>query len=332
MSSRRQRFLLPAALLLAAATAPLRAQSYLFYLELQGLGGYSTAAGKIISYSQEQLEVMQKPGLGFDYVQRFSGDSGDFAILAVQGRVAWNAAEGRTFEPQIYNAYVKFKLRPFDLWIGHERPSFGLASVLDSHGLLLQPLDMRGFGFDRDWGVGLLSQSQKGDFGLSLTTGSGMDLRLRGNYFAAARLGLGVLASDNFAAGVSLGYGKLLDTIGVTVQSGRLIDAALASIDLTWARDAIEHRFEMAGGRRGGYGTFAALYRFGLGLLEENRLKLEVQPSAVLSSLESRFEMAVGATYLLNPDWTLRTMAVYDSLANDFRVVFQIYFYKGIRF
>jgi hypothetical protein len=332
MSDRRHPFLLAAGILLAAAAIPLRAQSYLFYLELQGVGGYSTAAQKIVYYSQEQLESMQKPGLGFDYVQRFSGESGDFAILAVQGRLAWNAAEGKTFEPQLYNAYLKFKLRPFDLWIGHERPSFGLASVLDSHGLLLQPLDMRGFGFDRDWGVGLLSQSEKGDFGLSLTSGSGMDLRLRGNYFAAARLGLGVLSSDNFAAGFSLGYGKLLDVIGVNMQNGRLIDAALASVDLTWARDAIEHRFEMAGGRRAGYGTFAALYRFSLGLLDENQLKLEVQPSAVLSSFESRFELAVGATYLLHPDWTLRTMAVYDSLLGDFRVVFQVYFYKGIRF
>jgi hypothetical protein len=332
MSDPRIRFFLPAALFLAAAVVPLRAQSYLFYLELQGVGGYSTAAGKTIYYSQEQLEVMQKPGLGFDYVQRFSGDAGDFAILAVQGRLAWNAAEGKTFEPQLYNAYIKFKLRPFDLWIGHERPSFGLASVLDSHGLLLQPLDMRGFGFDRDWGAGILSQNEKGDFGFSLTTGSGMDLRMRGNYFAAARLGRGVLATDNFAAGFSVGYGKLLDAVGVRIQSGTLIDVALAAIDLTWARDNIEHRFEMAGGSRAGYGTFAALYRFGLGLLDENRLKLEIQPSAVLSSFESKFEMAVGATYLLHPDWTLRTMAVYDSLWNDFRVVFQIYFYKGIRF
>ncbi|MGD0784131.1 MAG: hypothetical protein ABSA30_14880, partial [Candidatus Aminicenantales bacterium] len=80
------------ALLLAAGTAVrLRAQSYLFYLELQGIGGYSTAAGKVIYYSQEPLEAMQKPGLGFDYVQRFSGGSGDFAVLAVQGRLAWNA-------------------------------------------------------------------------------------------------------------------------------------------------------------------------------------------------------------------------------------------------
>jgi len=315
-----------------AVAIPLRAQNYLFYLELQGVGGYSTAAKKLVFYSQEQGEAMQKPSLGFDYVQRFSGESGDFAILAVQGRVAWNAEEGKAFEPQLYNAYLKFKLRPFDLWIGHERPSFGLVSVLDSHGLLLQPLDMRGYGFDRDWGMGLQKQSEKGDFGLSLTTGSGMDLRFRGNYFIAGRVGRGVLNTDNFAAGFSLGYGKLLDVIGYKIQSDSLLNVIQAAFDLTWVRDNIEHRFEIAGGDRDGFGTFAALYRFGLGLLDENRLKIELQPSAVLSSGESKFEMAAGATFVLHPDWTVRTMVAYDSKLDDFRIIFQVYFYKGVRF
>ena len=100
------------------------------------------------------MEVMQKPSLGFDYVQRFSGATGDFAVLAVQGRLAWNQEGEKTFEPQLYNAYLKFKLTAADLWIGHNRPRFGLSSVLDSHGTLLQPLAMMGFGFDRDWGIG----------------------------------------------------------------------------------------------------------------------------------------------------------------------------------
>jgi len=178
-------FFLAALTLAAGAALPLKAQSYLFYLELQGVGGYSTAAKKLVYYSQEQLEVMQKPSLGFDYIQRFSGESGDFAILAVQGRLAWNAAEGKTLEPQLYNAYLKFKLKPFDLWIGHERPSFGLASVLDSHGLLLQPLDMRGYGFDRDWGVGAQRDYRWGSAAASLTAGSGMPLYFKGNYLAA---------------------------------------------------------------------------------------------------------------------------------------------------
>jgi hypothetical protein len=332
--SKKRDLILPAALLLlvALAAVPLRAQSTLFYLEAQGVGGYSSAAGKFVYYSQEQMEAMQKPGLGFDFVQRFSGASGDFAVLAVQARLAWNGDGDKALEPQIFNAYLKFKLKPFDLWIGHERPSFGLSAVLDSHGLLLQPLAMRGYGFDRDWGIGLSRQTETGDLGLSLTTGSGMDLRFRGNYFLAGRIGRGILATDNLTAGLSFGYGELLDVIGVNFQSSKLTRTYMAALDLTWARDNIEHRFEMGGGDRGGFGSFAALYRFGLGLLEENRLKLEVQPSAVLDSGQARYELALGATYLLHADWTLRTMAAYDSFLKDFRVVFQIYFYKGISF
>jgi hypothetical protein len=333
MFSRRGRAALLIGLLLTAVAAlPLKAQSYLFYLEAQAVGGYSTAAKKAVYDSQEQMETMQKPSLGFDYIKRFAGASGDFAVLAVQGRLAWNAEGDRTFEPQLYNAYIKFKLRPFDLWIGHERPKFGLASVLDSHGLLLQPLDMRGFGFDRDWGAGIERQTATGDIGLSVTTGSGMDLRMRGNYFVAARIGRGILNSDNYSAGFSVGFGKCLDIIGYEIQSDNLNVVTMAAVDLTWARDNIEHRFEIAGGDRNGFGIFAGLYRFGFGFFEENRLKLEVQPSVFLSANLSKIEMALGATYLLHPDWTVRTMAAYDSERKDFRIVFQVYFYKGIRF
>ena len=31
---------------------------------------------------------MQKPSLGFDYMKRFSGESGDVATFALQGRLA----------------------------------------------------------------------------------------------------------------------------------------------------------------------------------------------------------------------------------------------------
>ena len=329
---RRRASAVLAGLALAAGLAlPLRANSSLFYFELQGLAGYSMAAKKMIFFSQEQSETMQKPGLGFDYVQRFSGDSGDFAVLAVQARLAWNADGPRTLEPQLYNAYLKFKMRPFDLWVGHERPKFGLASILDSHGLLLQPLGMKGFGFDRDWGVGIERQTETGDYGFSLTTGSGMDLRLRGNYFLSGRIGFGVLNTDNFTAGFSLGYGKLMDVMGYEILSRTLIDFAMAGADLTWLNDRLENRLEIMGGRRAGQTTFAGLWRLGVGLLDENRLKLEFQPAAVITVESTRFEFAAGAAFQANADWTMRTMAVYDTAQRDFRVVLQVYFYKGIR-
>jgi hypothetical protein len=101
---------------------------------------------------------MQKPGIGVDYVQRLSGETGDYATLALQLRLAYNQPyqelDQDQVQLQLYNAFFKYKAGFSDLWIGHNRMAFGLASYFDSHAQLLQPLIMQGYGFDRDWGVG----------------------------------------------------------------------------------------------------------------------------------------------------------------------------------
>lgn len=311
---------------------PLCGSSYLLFIELQGLAGYSRTAKKVIFYSQEPLEFMQKPSLGFDYVQRFSGPAGDFAILTLQGRLGWNAKEGRTFEPQLYNAYLKFKFRNVDAWVGHDRPKFGLESFLDSHAALIQPLSMKGFGFDRDWGVGIGHDTAAGSWGVSATTGSGYGLRFRGNYFLSGRASFGVLDQDNFTAGFSLGAGKILEVMGYDTMSDQPVNFAMAALDVTTFRDNIEQRFEIMGGKRGGSGAFAGFYRLGVGLFEERRLKLELQPLVIIIGGSPRFELAGGMTFLASADWTVRNMVVYDAAAKDFRFVFQVYFYKGLRF
>ncbi|MDD8027601.1 MAG: hypothetical protein PHI34_13955 [Acidobacteriota bacterium] len=329
--SRPKRFaaLLAAAVFLAAAS-PLLASKALLYFEVQGVGGYSSAAKKAIFYSSSAMDAMQKPSLGFDYVQRFSGPSGDFAVLAVQARLAWNREGGRAVEPQLYNAYLKFKTKPFDFWLGHAVPRFGMAAALDSHAALLQPLAMSGFGFDRDWGVGLERDTAGGGWGVSLTTGSGMSAKFSGGYFLAGRIQTGVLNEDNVAAGFSLGLGRIIDAMGVHVMSSKLIEFKMAAFDLTWLRNNVEHRVELVGGRRDGKAAFAALYRIGCGLLDENRLKLEVQPAFILAGGTAKMELSAGAAYLLHPDWTIRTAAVYASDTKDVRILFQIYFYKGL--
>ncbi len=311
---------------------PLRASSHLFFLEIQGVAGYSSAARKIIGYSMSPLESMQKPSLGFDYVQRFSGQTGDIAVLSVQGRLAWNSEGDKTFEPQLYNAFLKFKTRPLDIWVGHNRPDFGLESILDNHALLLPSLNMMGFGFDRDWGVGVEKDTARGRFGLSLTAGSGMGLKMDGNYFLAGRYGFGVLNENNFTAGFSFGYGKFRDVAGYTELSENLIDFAMAAADITWLWNNLENRVAVMAGKRDGLSTLAAFWRFGIGFLDENRLKLEFQPTAVITSESNHFEYAGGLTYLPHPDWTLRAMVSRDPKMNDTRIIFQIYYYKGIDF
>jgi hypothetical protein len=115
-------------------------------------------------------------------------------------------------------------------------------------------------------------------------------------------------------------------------MSKNLIDFAMAALDVTWLKDNFENRIELMGGKRAGLPTLTAVWRCSFGLLEENRLKIEFQPTAILTKESKRFEFAGGLTFLAHPDWTLRTMVSHDFHMQDTRVVFQIYFYKGIRF
>jgi len=307
----------------------------LLFFEFQAVGGYSTAAKEIVAYSIAQPEAMQKPSLGFDLVQRFSGKSGDVAILAVEGRIAWNAQpqeEGlRTFDPQLYNAYLRLKLGFADCWVGHDKPRLGLALPLDNHAELLQPLSMYGYGFDRDWGFGLDRDTAWGGVGVSLTAGSGMALRLKNTYLAAARISRGVLSQDNYSLGFSLAYGRVQDVMGNTLLSDAVVDLKLASLDFSWVRNNWENRFEMLGGSRDGLGEFVLFWRTGIGLFGENRLKLEAQPILKLTRESTSFELGLGATSLLSADWTLRAMTIYNTEAKDLRFVLQVYFYKNTR-
>lgn len=317
-----------------AAAPPLRASAYLLYFELQGVAGYSSAARKAVFSSMSDMEAMQKPSVGFDYVQRFSGASGDIAVLAVQGRLAWNAEETSEdrLEPQLYNAYLKLKAGFADIWVGHNRPKFGLAPSYDTHGHLLQTLAMRGYGFDRDWGIGLERDFPRGSAGLSLTTGSGMPLAFHGNCFAAARVAFGVLEQDNYSIGLSAGHGRLLDTMGVHITSTQTVPFSMAGVDVSFLADAWDHRAEIYAGSRDGRGAFAALWRIGRGFLAENRLRVELQPSVIRASGATHAQLGAGVTFIPHPDWTLRAMISRDGETRDTRAVFQIYYYKGIRF
>lgn len=330
----RPRFAAAAILAGLLAAPTLRASGYLFYFELQGVAGYSSAAKKTVFSSMSDMEAMQKPSLGFDYVQRFSGATGDIAVLAIQGRLALNAAEDseRRVEPQLYNAYLKIKAGFADIWVGHNRPKFGLAAFYDTHGHLLQPLSMRGYGFDRDWGLGVERDFAWGNAGASITTGSGMPLALHGNYFASTRVSLGVLERDNTSVGFSAGHGRLLDVMGMNVMSTMTTAFTMAGVDFSLLSNAWDHRAEFYAGSRGGRGEIAALWRIGRGFLEENRLRLEIQPAVIRAAGETHTQLGAGVAFLPHPDWTLRVLIARDGETRDTRVIFQAYYYKGIRF
>ena len=299
----------------------------LLYFEAQGVAGYSSMDDGIYHSGHNKHDAMQKNGIGFDFIKKFSGEYGDFGTGALQMRLVWDDAEDKA-QLQIYNAYLKLKTSQADIWVGHNRIAFGLASYWDTHADLLQPLSMYGFGFDRDWGAGISRDFADGDFSATVTTGSGMGLKTKGNWLVASRASYGVLSRDNYNAGVSFMGGKTLDTMGYKLMRDHPRDTFIGGADFAFNHGRMEHKAEFNLGERNNTASVAAFYRIGINFLEENRLKLEGQYVWTKQEGASAVSLGLGATYKINADLTTRIMFQREQAAmNENRVVFQIYYY-----
>ena len=308
-----------------------QAADYLLYFEAQGIFGYSSEIKKPVYYSMNPDAEMQKPSIGFDFIKRFSGEFGDVATLAVQGRLAVVVdGEDKDLEGQIYNAYFKFKTPGPYVWVGHNRPAFGLSSYFDSHGLLLRTLAIQGFGYDRDWGVGLYKDFSWGDVSASVTTGSGMPVYMKGNYMTAARVSYGVQSQDNYNAGFSLGYGRTLDTMGYELRDPEPRQMTLAAADMTILRDNLAHRFDLYAGKWLDEDTYALFYRFGVNFDPEGRLKAEAQPTYWKFGEEENYQLSLCLSSQATSNLTVRLGYTYDRNADDNRVLLQLYYYRPL--
>jgi hypothetical protein len=317
-------------LLFAALAGGLRAQSSLFYLELQAVGGYSTASRSFELFSLTPEEAMQKPSIGFDFVKRIAGKKRDIGVLAVEARLAYSQEGAHKLEPQLYNAFFRLKAGFADIWIGHSRPALGISYTLDPHAILLPIPVMLGFGYDRDWGAGLQHDFSWGSVAASLTTGSGMPLYFRSNFLAAARVSYGVLARDNYSLGFSLAGGNVLETMGYTLLEEDPLAWRSASLDASFNWRDFESRAEVLYGRREGEDMALVFWRMGWNILEEGRLKAEVQPALLRKAGDWEYILGSGLTYLFNADLAGRLMILYDARQNTARFVVQLYYYKGL--
>lgn len=314
---------------------PVTAADQLLYFEAQGIAGYSSQVGKPIYYSMNPDAEMQKPSVGFDYLKRFSGESGDWGTFALQFRAALTVdgidrANSVKWEPQVYNAYFKVKTPGPYVWVGHNRPAFGIGSYFDSHGLLLRTLPIQGFGYDRDWGGGLYKDFSWGDIAASLTAGSGMPVYAKGNSMSAARISYGVLSQSNFNIGVSLGYGRTLDTMGYELRDSKPQKMRLAGLDFTVLRNRFEHRFDVLAGRWLDQDTYALMYRLGFNVDPEGRLKIEAQPTYWKFGDEKNFLMALCFSSQVTSNLTIRLTPSYERNTNEKRIVMQFYYYRPI--
>ncbi|MBF0204180.1 MAG: hypothetical protein HQK67_07655 [Desulfamplus sp.] len=308
---------------------------YLLFFEAQGIAGYSKQEDKMIWYSKTSEDVMQKPSVGFDYIQKFSGETSDFGSLAIQARLAYDDHDknddwDKNIELQLYNAYFKYKYSGSDIWLGHNRPALGISSYFDTHGLLLTNLSMNGFGFDRDWGIGAYRELDWGDVTLSLTTGSGMPIYFQSNYLASARVSKGSLNQDNYNIGLSFGHGDTLHTMGYELMMDKPEFFSMAAMDASYLWDNFEARLEFMGGRNRDKESYAVWGRFGINLMDEGRLKFEVQPIVSRTGSDDNYEISLGTSYVLTSDITLRTMYDYDHNMDDHKIIFQLYYYNKI--
>lgn len=315
--------------LLVLQTGTVWADPYLFFLESQMVSGYSLEKARIVFYSHAYEDVMQKPSLGFDYLQKFTGSSGDNATLAIQARLAFNVNEGQLLEPQLYNAYFRFRTAFGYFRIGHHRPSQGLTSYLDNHALLLNSLSMNGYGFDRDWGIGWNLDTEWGDLGLSVTTGTGMPIYLEGNYWIAFRSAYGILNRDNYTLGLSLAGGQKLETMGYKLMHSEPYQSRQAMLDMAYLLNNIEHRMELGVQDQYNQNGWSVLYRLTVNFLEENRLKIEFQPLWQHGS-DDNHQITAAVAYQWLSSLTLRSMYQYQHQPEDHRLVLQLYYYASL--
>ena len=221
---------------------------------------------------------MQKPGVGFDFVQRLSARTGDIGVLAVQARLVYDQSAAASFNLSFTTPiFASSRDSPISGsgTIGPPsgcRPSWTITPCSCPTRLCsgTASTGIGASGLERDFAWGGVAAS--------LTAGSGMPLYLKGNFLAAARVFEGVLARDNFSVGLSLARGNDSRDHGLhscRPRAGRL-DLGRRRRVLRLAELREPRRSPRRPPCRGG--TFLLFWRSGLSLLEEGRLKIEAQP------------------------------------------------------
>lgn len=327
-------------LMVGAAIAGLSAQTGLLYFEAQGIYGYRSDTDQNIVYSFMAKDAMQKPSFGFDWLQRFSNAERDFAVASVQFRLAYNNAKVTPFEPQLYNAWLKYKSGLGDVSIGHLKPASGLSYVLDNHALMMPDMTMYNFTYDRDWG-GLYSRDTSwGNLSASVTNASGMNIyNKNGNYMMAARASYGVLNEDNFSIGATIQKGVNLVAMGYHFHKPggfdepKLHPQTLVGLDAQLRYNNLESAVDVYAGEYFYDTAYSILWRNGINLLPEDKLKLEGQGIWRLFEGKHYVDYSAGVTFKLTSDLAFRAMYDWQDWTSGedyYKVIGQIYYYKQL--
>ena len=316
-----------------------QASDFLFYKEVNGIGGYSRQKGWI-GYSETLSN-----SVGFEHYGKFSNQYGDYLTTDLQVRGAYNANEKfrDAVSCEIHNAWAEYRFSP-ELKIrgGHFDPPFGLEPIVDTHATILQTLAMRDIGFKKDWGGSLRGSMKSFDYEAGFQIGSGMSIRRQdASFLASGRIG--TTWTNNFQYGISAFVGRVLETMGMStfprnhLLSKDAIFKERIGFDCQYLWNSFLFKGEAAYGRNENKNVIGYMLEADYTVPQAQNWSVETQVMSFVNDMnkgrtdDSTFSMSL--TYKLNQKVTLRAAFIQDlnmySVKNkprDTKFFLQIYY------
>ena len=188
------------------------ASDFLFYKELNLIGGYSNKNG----WTGKSETLLNS--VGFEHYGKFSTDYGDYLTTDIQVRGAYDSSEpfNRAVSCEIHNAWAEYRANSeIKIKAGHFAPAFGLEPIVDYHSTILHSLIERDIGFEKDWGLELRGTLPAFDYQAALQMGSGMSIRREdASFLVTGRVGTSPI--HDFQYGISAMVGNVLQTMGMS--------------------------------------------------------------------------------------------------------------------
>ncbi|MCX5678579.1 MAG: hypothetical protein NTY76_05660 [Candidatus Omnitrophica bacterium] len=313
------------------------ASDFLFYKELNLIGGYSRKNGWV-GKTQELSN-----SAGFEHYAKFSSDYGDYLTTDLQVRGAYDANQrfSDAVSCEIHNAWAEYRVNNgLKIKGGHFEPAFGLEQVIDAHSTILQTLVMEDIGYTKDWGVELRGSLSGFDYWVALQLGSGMSIRrIDSSYLVSARVG--TPAGREFQYGISALCGNVLDTEGMStfpknhLLSDKVILKERIGFDCLYNWNSFVLKGETAFGVNDNSNVIGYLVETDYTPPRAQNWEFETQFQSFVNDLGSsrtdNSTLSVGLSYKLSQAITLRAAFMHDlnqyHQERDTEFLVQFYYY-----
>jgi len=334
MDIKKQLILILAFIFITWPTVIVQAED--FYKEAIIIGGYSDKnqwVGK---------KDMLKNSVGFEYYKKFSDEYGDYLIVDLQMRMAYDSGEDSSdaFGVEIHNAWLEYKMGlGKSIRLGHFDPAFGLEPVLDTHSTLLQSLAHKNIGFKKDWGIGYKGLLGDFDYQLAAGLGSGMGIRRKdGSFLLTGRIS--TPQTRDTKVGLSFLYGQTLESSqSWTIPAPDLVSdnstrKKRIGLDLQCPLWLLDFKAEVAAGDNDGTTVAGGLAELGYTVPEQQSLKIKMQTIYWSNDWEEKnardLTLSPVIEYKISSTTTLRLgyfHDIYSSSDEDSMIVLQLYYF-----